>query len=55
MIEPFSLHEGEVVALLDDASVVEHKDSVDTLNGAEPMRHDECRFADHQSLQRFLD
>ena len=47
VIEPFSFHEGEVVALLDDASVVEYDDSVGSLNGAQPMRHDERRLAHH--------
>ena len=34
VIQPFSFYEREVVALLDDASVVEHEDSVGSLNGA---------------------
>ena len=34
VIQAFSFHEREVVALFDDASIVEHEDSVGSLNGA---------------------
>jgi hypothetical protein len=44
VIEPFVLHQGGMVALLDDAASIEHENPVGSLNCAQPMRDYKCRL-----------